>query len=206
MDVDLEMLNWSQTVYGVGHALHVANSIKFGNLDTIVDSMQAAENWNSSLLGFASILPAKEFTPGSIKLDGVSHEEIFGRVSESIVRVLFVNLVVLTDEVMGYLIGLTGANVPEPVFSKVEWAKAHINHGFEWATSGLLEMVAIRNALVHNGGRWNGPSIEQLKLAGVAVVDSTVDISLSFGDLFRYRRALRTVVGELRKLTPPAAA
>lgn len=201
MDVDSEMLAWSQTVYGVGHALHVAKSINFGNLNTIVESMTAAERWNPSNLGFESSLPVKEFTPGSIKLDGGSHHEVFAHVSENIVRVLFVNLAVLADEVIGYLIGLTGENVPQYLFNKIEWVKPRITPGLEWAINGMFEMVAIRNALVHNNGRWNSTTIGQLRATGVTDVQSEVQISLSFGDLFRYRRALRTVVGELRKPT-----
>ncbi len=199
MDVEAEMLRWSHTVYGVGHALHVAESIKFGNLETIIDSMRAAETWNNSVLGFESNLPARKFTEGSIYLDGSGHKEVFNRVTESIVRVLFINLAVLADEIMGYLIGQTGATVPNYLFNKVEWTHARIPSNFHWVTYGLFELVAIRNALVHGDGRWNESTVAQLKLAGIQHVDMNVEISLSFGDLFRYRRALRSVIGELRK-------
>lgn len=200
MDVDAEMLRWSHTVYGVGHALYVAESINFGNLDTIVDSMRAAEAWNKTALGFESNLPVREFTEGSIYLKGSGHKEVFGRVSESIVKVLFINLAILADEIIGYLIGQTGSAVPNYLFNKIEWTHARIPPSYHWVTNGLFELVAIRNALVHGGGRWSNSTIAQLRAAGIQEVDMNVDISLSFGDLFRYRRALRTVIGELRKL------
>lgn len=42
--------------------------------------------------------------------------------------------------------------------------------------------------------------IDILKNAGAGDARLGHEVSLSFGDLFRYRRALRTVIGELQKL------
>ena len=201
MDLDEEMLKWSQTVYGVAHALHIAKSINFGNLNTVLESLRSAETWNSSTLGFESGLPVKEFAEGSIRLDGNSHDEVFARVSENIVRILFINLAVIADESLGYLIEQLGAPDVNYLINKVEWAKARIDQRAHWAANGMLEMVAIRNALVHNDARWNNNSVAILKKAGIQEVDSDIELSLSFGDLFRYRRALRTLIGELRKQT-----
>lgn len=69
-----------------------------------------------------------------------------------------------------------------------------------WAANGMLEFCALRNAVVHNSGKLNDSAIEILKKADVEDAKLNHDISLSFGDLFRYRRALRTVIGELQKL------
>ncbi|MNR62115.1 hypothetical protein D3C85_1840440 [compost metagenome] len=64
----------------------------------------------------------------------------------------------------------------------------------------MLELCAIRNAVVHNGGQINKAVIDTLEKAGVGDARLGHGVSLSFGDLFRYRRALRTVIGELQKL------
>lgn len=200
MDLDEEILKWSQTVYGVAHSLSIARSLNLGNLSTLIDSLRSAESWNPSKLGFASCLPVKEFEDGSIKLYGDNHDEIFLRISESIVKILFINFAVVSDACLNHLIFQAGATPGNFLVNKVEWAKSKIDPKFHWAANGMFELAAIRNALVHNNGRWNDSSIRILKQAGISEVDTNVAISLSFGDLFRYRRAFRTLIGELRKL------
>jgi uncharacterized protein YutE (UPF0331/DUF86 family) len=200
MDIDTSMLQWSQTVYGIAHSLHLANSIKLGNLTALIDSLSAAEQWNRSDLGFTSSLPTKEFKDGSINLNGKDHEEVFGILSENIVRILFVNLAVLADECLNQLITDTGTPPPNYLTSKAEWVKSKIDEKYVWAANGLLELCALRNAVVHNGGKISKSVADILVKAGVGDVKLGHEVSLSFGDLFRYRRALRTVIGELQKL------
>ncbi|MDH4418946.1 MAG: hypothetical protein QE485_17180 [Acidovorax sp.] len=201
MNLEAEMQRWSQTVYGVAHSLYIANSLKLGNLTTLLESLEAAESWNQSSLGFQSCLPSKEFREGSINLDGRDHEEIFKLLSENIVQVLFINLAVLADECLGSLMQEAGVQEPPNYLtSKAEWIKARIDPKYEWAANGLLELCALRNALVHAGGRLNPAVVAILGKAGVQDAKPGHVVKLSFGDLFRYRRALRTVFGELAKL------
>jgi hypothetical protein len=200
LDIENEMHNWSQTVYGIAHALNIANSVNLGNLTTLLDSLTTAEAWNKSNLGFTSSLPVRRFKKGSINLDGKDHKEVFRILSENIVRALFVNLSVLIDECLSHLINRLGITPPNALTSKVEWAKSRTETKYEWAANGLLELCAIRNAIVHNGGKLNESAISILERAGVRDAQLNHEVSLSFGDLFRYRRAFRTIVGELRKI------
>lgn len=200
MDINNSMLQWSQTVYGVAHSLHLANSIKLGNLTALIESLSAAEQWNQSDLGFTSSLPTKEFKDGSINLDGKDHGEVFSILSENIVKILFVNLAVLADECLDQLIREAGTPPPNYLTSKAEWVKSKIDDKYQWAANGILELCALRNAVVHNGGKINKSVVDILEKADVSDAKLGHDVSLSFGDLFRYRRALRTVIGELQKL------
>ncbi|MEO6192019.1 MAG: hypothetical protein ABIS20_03355, partial [Thermoanaerobaculia bacterium] len=120
--------------------------------------------------------------------------------SENIVRILFVNLAVLADECLSELIAQAGAEPPNYLTAKAEWVKSKLGPSYQWAANGLLELCALRNAIVHANGRLNPSTIAILQKAGVADVRADHEISLSFGDLFRYRRALRTVLGEVDKL------
>jgi len=199
LDLDDEMLRWSQTVYGIAHSLHIAHSLQLGNLTTLIASLSAAEKWNESDLGFESCLPEKEFREGSINLDGRDHEEVFTVLSGNIVKVLFVSLTVIADECLSHLIGLAGVEPPNYLTGKAEWVKSRLDPKYEWAANGLLEMCAIRNAIVHSGSRINSSVIAVLEKANVNSPRNGHEIRLSFGDLFRYRRALRTVLGELQK-------
>jgi hypothetical protein len=200
LNIDERMLQWSQTVYGVAHSLHIAHSLKLGNLDTLLDSLSAAQQWNESDLGFESCLPEKGFREGSIKLDGKDHEEVFLVLSENIVRSLFVNLAVLADECLAELIAQAGAEPSNYLTAKAEWVKSKLGSNYQWAANGLLELCALRNAIVHANGRLSPSTIAILQKAGVTGAIADHEISLSFGDLFRYRRALRTVLGEVEKL------
>lgn len=200
MDIELSMLQWSQTVYGVAHSLHLSNSVKFGNLTTLLDSLHAAERWNKSDLGFTSSLPMKDFKEGSINLSGKDHEEIFATLSENIVKILFINLAVLADECLAQLITEAGVTPPNYLTNKAEWVKSRIEEKYIWAANGILELCALRNAIVHNSGKLNESTIKILAMADIIDASQDHQVSISFGDLFRYRRALRTVIGELQKI------
>lgn len=200
VDLDTEMRQWSQTVYGVAHSLQIAKSIKMGNLTTLVESLSEAEGWTKSDLGFDSAVPEKKFVEGSIAFDGSDHEEIFVALSQRVVKMLFVNLMVLADECLAQLMSEAGVDPPNYLTSKAEWVKSRLGTKHVWAANGLLEMCAIRNAIVHNGGMLNSSSIHILESAGIKFVAPNHQVELSFGDLFRYRRALRTVLGEIQKL------
>ena len=200
MDIDAEMLRWSQTVYGIAHSLHLAHSVNLGNLTTLHASLSAAEKWNKSNLGFESVLPRKEFKEGSINLDGRDHEEVFKVLSENAVKLLFMNLTVLADECLSHLILQAGVEPPNYLTGKAEWVKSKIAKKYEWAANGLLEICAIRNAIVHNSSKINSSVMQILDKAGITTAQIDHEIQLSFGDLFRYRRALRTVLGEIQKL------
>lgn len=197
------MLQWSQTVYGVAHSLNIARAVKLGNLDTLIESLTAAAAWNRSDLGFTSCLPEKDLKDGAIKLDGKDHEEIFVNLSENIVRILFVNLAVLADECLAHLMQCAAVDPPNYLTSKAEWVKSKIDTKHAWAANGLLELCALRNSIVHANGVLNPSAMDILKKAGVSDAQHGHVISLSFGDLFRYRRALRTVFGEIEKLAVP---
>ncbi|WP_407278967.1 hypothetical protein U5817_22985 [Aromatoleum evansii] len=200
MDINQRMLQWSQTVYGVAHSLNIAKAVKLGNLDTLIESLTEADAWNESDLGFTSCLPQKDFKDGAIKLDGKDHDDVFINLSESIVRILFVNLAVLADECLAYLIERADVNPPNYLTSKAEWVKSKIDRKYAWAANGLLELCALRNAIVHANGVLNASAIEILGKADISDAQVGHLVSLSFGDLFRYRRALRTVFGEIEKL------
>jgi len=200
MNIESSMLEWSQTVYGVAHSLCIARSVKLGNLTALIDSLSAAEQWNISDLGFTSSLPSKDFKDGSINLNGKDHEEVFAILSENIVKILFINLAVLADECLAQLIEEAGATPSNYLTSKAEWVKSKIDNKYMWAANGMLEICSLRNAFVHNGGKLNDSAIEILKKADVKDAELNHKISISFGDLFRYRRALRTVIGELQKI------
>lgn len=199
MNIEERMLQWSQTVYGVAHSLHIAHTLKLGNLETLLESLRAAQNWNRSDLGFQSCLPEKGFKAGSIKLDGKDHEEVFAVLSENIVRILFVNLTVLADECLAELIVEAGVEPPNYLTAKAEWVRSRINGRYAWAADGLLEMCALRNAIVHANGCLNASTLSILMKAGINNAKEGHVVSLAFGDLFRYRRALRTILGEVEK-------
>jgi len=107
---------------------------------------------------------------------------------------------------MAQLIKEAGTDPPNYLTNKAEWVKSKIDGKYVWAANGMLELCALRNAVVHNGGKINESVNEILEKAGVRDAKIGHMVSFSFGDLFRYRRALRTVIGELQKCAKSRAA
>lgn len=193
------MKEWSRTAYGIAHSLYIADSIDMGNLTTIGESLRAADDWRKSDLGFDSNIEPREFGKDDVQLDAESHEEVFQNLVDSAIEMLLINLAVISDDCLDLLIKEAGDDPPNSLTPKVEWAKGRVREKHIWAPNGMLEMCAVRNVLVHNNGVINSAALSILDKAEIEDVEKGHDVVLSFGDLFRYKRAFRTTVGEIEK-------
>ncbi|GHS91181.1 hypothetical protein FACS1894139_01210 [Planctomycetales bacterium] len=219
MSIEDSMRQWSKTIYGIISSLHIAKSGDLSNPTPLQDSILAAEEWNASDIGFTSCVRIRKMKENSITLAGENHEEIFRIISERITKILLVNLDLLTDEWLGQSIAAVAVGTPKkPIYlpgkavavgapkktiylpGKIAWVTSKLDKKYAWATNGVLELHAIRNAIVHNSGELNDRVINDLKKAGVEDAKVGHKISISFGDLLRYRRAVRTVINEVKKL------
>ncbi len=66
----------------------------------------------------------------------------------------------------------------------------------EWAYHGCLELIAIRNCMVHNESKWNERSINIVKPFIPIPPKDGEKISIGIPMVFRYRKAVRTLVNE----------
>jgi hypothetical protein len=178
----------------------MADAMNMGNLTTIGESLSIADSWRESDLGFDSSVEPRQFGKDDVELNADNHQEIFQDLIDSAIRMLFVNLAVLSEDCLDFLIKRAGDVPPNYLKPKIEWAKARVRPEHSWAPNGMLEMCAVRNVLVHNRGVINSKAISILNGAEINTVEEGHEVVLSFGDLFRYKRALRTTVGEIERL------
>lgn len=194
------MKAWSRTAYGIAHSLYIADSMNMGNLTTIGESLRNADGWRESDLGFGSNIESRQFEKEDVQLGADNHQEIFRNLVDSAIGMLLVNLAVISEECLEFLIRRAGDKPPTYLTPKVEWAKARVRSKHIWAPNGMLEMCAVRNALVHNGGVINSKTVSILDKAEIKNAEEGHEITMSFGDLFRYKRAFRTTIGEIERL------
>ena len=111
---------------------------------------------------------------------------------------LIQDLVVILDGMMDDALLAKGERAGVFPQSKIEKLSKRLQPQHDWARQGCLELVAVRNVLTHAGGRWNDKSI--------AIVDSFVSPTPKVGDrltigftmLFRFRKAMRTFLNEVK--------
>jgi hypothetical protein len=108
------------------------------------------------------------------------------------------DLVVIFDSMMDDVLRARGEHAGTFPQSKIEKLATHLDQTFGWAEQGCFELIAARNVLTHAGGRWNARAI--------AIVEPFVQpspvvgerLTIGFPMLFRYRKAMRTFLNEVK--------
>ena len=196
---------WSQAMYGIVHALRLMRAVDLGNIKKVGYSMQESLNWVQSDLGFQSSIPDRDLNIGSFDLDGETETAIFGKLAASVAGTLVVSLTSLLDECLAEVLSARGHNPDGVTGGKLAQLRAHLPAEVvrenEWAMIGARELVTLRNVLVHCGGIWNDRTVKDLPQSddesGPSPRPAVGDVlSVGFGDVLRYKRAVRTLLNE----------
>jgi len=195
--MDWERVNvWTNTLYTLIHSLHLAKENSFGDLKTLDQRARDTTQWVTPDCSYASALLAHPNGKDKItfRRDPNTH---FPDISRQVIKMLVQDLVVILDEMMDEALvqrGETAGNFPQ---SKIEKLRKALDPRHQWSANGCLELVAVRNVLTHNKGRWNQKSIDIVK---GFVTPTPVDgerLVVGFSMLFRYRKAMRTMLNEV---------
>ena len=188
---------WTHTLYTLVHSLHLSKQIKFGNLDDFNKSFRNAGGWVSPDCSYASVLFTHQ--SGSSKLSfRRDPNKNFEAVSRQLVKMLIQDLVVILDEMLTEILEeRRDAAGPYPK-SKLEKLAAHLDTKYEWSHQGCLELVAARNVLTHNSGRWNKKSIDYVRDFVTPTPAEGELLSVGISMLFSYRKAMRTFLNEVK--------
>jgi hypothetical protein len=200
---DWERVNvWTNTLYALIQALSISKRIQFGNLPLIGESVRDAGSWIFPDCTYNSVLLAHPFGDRSItfRRDPNAH---FSEIARQIVVMLLQDLVVIFDDMMTDI--LMGKSIRPGKYpqTKVRQLEPFVASNQRWAVEGCLEMIAVRNVLVHYGGKWN---VESLKIITPFVSpppNSGDALSVGFSMLFRYRKAVRTFLNQAVKQSHP---
>jgi len=198
MELDWDRINvWTHTYYTIIHSLYLSKQIKFGDLDRLDDGFRDAGEWVVPNCSYASVL---------LNHDGGDKKLTFRRdpnknfkvVSRQLVKMLVQDLVVILDEMLTEILVQrreTAGTFPQ---SKLQKLATHLDPRYTWSYQGCLELVALRNALTHNGGKWNQKSIDCIKefIAPLPAPGETLSVGISM--LFYYRKAMRTFLNEVK--------
>lgn len=187
---------WTNTLYTLIHSLHMAKEVNFGQLTTLDGRVRDSANWVTPDCSYGSVLLAH---PGgkdklSFRRDPNKH---FNDVSRQVIKMLIQDLVVIMDEMMGEVLVNRGEKAGIYPQSKIEKLRKALDPQFEWAACGCLELVAVRNVLTHSNGRWNAKSITLVKSFASPIPNVGEQLSVGFTMLFRYRKAMRTMLNEV---------
>lgn len=198
--MDWERVNvWTSTLYTLIHSLHLAKEQNFGDLSTLDSRARDAHSWVTPECSYGSVLLAH---PGGSKALSFRRdpERHFRDTSRQIIKMLIQDLVVILDEMMDEALvmrGETAGNYPQ---SKIEKLKKALDSRYHWAAHGCFELVAVRNVLTHSHGQWNKQSIDIVRPFAAPVPHVGDKLTVGFSMLFRYRKAMRTMLNEVSRV------
>jgi hypothetical protein len=117
----------------------------------------------------------------------------FDLIVGQVIQMLVQDLVVIFDSMMDDVLSArieTAGKFPQ---SKVEKLSTQLDHRYEWAKHGCLELIAARNVLTHAGGRWNARTIHIVHSFVVPVPKSGERLIIGFP-----MKAMRTFLNEVK--------
>ncbi|WP_232400258.1 hypothetical protein [Pseudophaeobacter flagellatus] len=190
--------SWTSTLYTVLYALDVAKNNGFSNRENLGETIISCGNWFEPKCSFSSPLLDEDFGRAKVTFRRDPAKN-FEPIAQNVVKMLLQDLVVIFDEMMSEALLELSTKAGEYPQSKVEKLYTYVDDRFEWSRDACLEMIAVRNVLCHAGGQWNERSIN--------IVKDFVSPPPEFGDrliigtpmLFRYRKAMRTFLNEVKK-------
>jgi hypothetical protein len=191
------MLKWTKTTYVLVHSISITKSIRLGNTKYLEDSINDSFKWKLSSIGINSNVPIQSFRKGSVKFNDDDENVLINGMVENVADFLFINLITILDEEVKQASANKGFRVKPYLSGNIKYFT--INPKYKWALDGVLEAYEIRNCLIHNSGKWSQKSIDKLKkiVNPLPVLNSKIEIG--YQDLFRYKRAVRTIIGEVNK-------
>jgi hypothetical protein len=195
--MDWERVNvWTTSLYTLIHSLHLAKEASFGDLKSLDQRARDTTQWVTPDCSYASVLLAHPNGKDTItfRRDPSTH---FPDIARQVIKMLVQDLVVILDEMMDEALVQRGETAGKFPQSKIEKLRKALDQRHQWSANGCLELVAVRNVLTHNKGRWNPQSIEIVRSFITPAPMDGECLIVGFSMLFRYRKAMRTMLNEV---------
>jgi hypothetical protein len=187
---------WTNTFYSLIHALSITRQINFGSLDTIDQNVRSAATWITPECSYETAI-SNPFGDRRIRFRRDPNRH-FDEIASRTVKMLVQDLTVILDQMMNEILqghNMVPHNLPG---QKVAQLLPRLPTQHSWAANGCLELIAVRNILVHADGIWNAQ--------GLALVSGFLQNAPQVGDrlvvgfpmLFRYRKAMRTFLNQVQ--------
>jgi hypothetical protein len=142
---------WTLTLYALIHSLHRSKAESFENQSQLRANVEEAGTWVSSVCSYSSVLLHEPFRNTLLRFrrdPNVHFDLIVGQVIQMLVQ----DLVVIFDSMMDDILSARSETAGTFPQSKVEKLATYLDHSYDWAKHGCLELIAARNVLTHAGG------------------------------------------------------
>lgn len=186
---------WTITLYTLIQSLELAYREDFGDLERLGENIRTAAGWVPQVCSYRSVI-TKELGKRDIKFRSQPSEHFEASIAQ-IIKMLVQDLVVILDEMSSEALILCNVAAGEYPQSKIERLSLEIRNRYMWSAQGCLELIAARNVLTHNGGRWNERSVNIVKSFVEPPPAIGEMLIIGFPMLFRYRKAMRTFLNEV---------
>jgi hypothetical protein len=192
---------WTHTTYGLLQAVHLAKRVTFGNHSKFEDTIGEAQVWSPSALGFVSKASQRPLKRGSIHIRSEEAENIIHSLPSQTLEILLIGTVSVTEVLLADLL-VTRRPVtkrPDTFSNALEQLEKELRlrsslARCSWAIDAAHEMRILRNCLVHAAANWSPTAVAEYKRRFHVSPPTGMRITISIDDLFRYRRAARTVL------------
>lgn len=198
--MDWERVNvWTSTLYTLIYSLHFAREQNFGDLASLDRRARDAHGWVSPDCSYQSVLLAHPDgrKPLTFRREPSKH---FDDTARQVIKMLLQDLVVILDEMMDEALAVRGETAGKFPQSKIQKLRKGLDSRYDWAANGCLELVAVRNVLTHAQGRWNEQSIAIVQPFISPPPRTGAKLTVGFSMLFRYRKAMRTLLNEVSRV------
>lgn len=190
------LVRWSQTAYGLVHAVKIASTLDLGNTNRIGSSITESFGWLPRKDQFDSNVEHRPYKNDDFRLDD-DVKKVVSNLKINLLSLLLVDLAALTDELLSSIL-VAKDKKPESLPYLTHKTKAVVcAPEQEWARRGVLELNVIRNCYVHNEGKWSTRGLKDIAPLVTNLTPKAGDsVEINYEDIFRYKRAVRTLLNQ----------
>ncbi len=191
------LARWSQTAYGLIHSVDMSSRLDLGNINRIGTSIIASFDWFSRRSQFDSSVEHHSYKKDDFRLDDTEVEKLVVNLKANLLSNLLVSLSTLADELLSSIMVEKGKEPSKLPYLRSKTLKVTCTPDQEWARRGVLELNVIRNCFVHNDGKWSERGLQDIApLVKNLVANDGEPLEVNFEDVFRYKRAVRTLLNQ----------
>ena len=201
MGWEADWKKWTQATYGIIHAVEMASRLQFGNFTKLEESVRAGLSWVASNLGFRSEAAEHPLRTGSINIAAGQVPSVLAGLRARAIELLLLGTVSVAEELLlDLLVARSIAKTrPGKLTSGLRAIEKRLGDNgtltkHRWAISAMHEMRVVRNCVIHARSTWTKAAGEEIKKIHGAAPAIGTPISVGLDDVFRYRRATRTVL------------
>ncbi len=194
-------LRRSQGAYRLLHAVEKLKNTGFKDPNSVQQSISRLVTQYPSQVAFTSGMDQKSFKDGEIKLSSPYKQNSAGDPITFLLAMLIADLVVLFDDLAGAQLANKKISCDATPGGKAVLLNKRFLGDQKWAAKGVIELISIRNAIVHNKAVWNEKALTELAAADINELPKAgTRLLVGIDDLFRYRRAVRTTLNLIKDL------